>query len=521
MINKKKTLIIIFSALFVLLLIVYIAFVRPLLNVADEGTEKLELLPGEVEISSSIENFYVFAPVSRSSIQSIEVENEYGGYKIYRDSSDNFQIDGCIGISIDANVFSSLVVSTGTVTAMTRVAADLTDNELAQYGLDTPQASWTVTDTAGDKYTVYVGDILVTEGGYYIKYADRNAVYIVDTALAQTVLQPSSVLIEPLLTAGMSQSDYFLVDEFTIFHGDELFVHVTRVPEYQQANPNAAVEVDLIYPNRESDGKIEYYDINDTLYFEVLASLMSLECESVVEFLPDADTASSYGLAEPEYTVAYTFGGFDFCIFVSALQDDGYYYATSNLYDYATICRVSPDSLYWLTKDSFSWIFRSPFYENITTVSRITVVGNGVDVDFRLTHGTDSEGYATLDVREVNSGIEIPNSQVRNFREYYKTLLNIANKEYAAISEDDRAALTADDSMLIMTMTYENLDGKAVEYKFYKYYEASTGQLSSGKVFSVIDGIGEFYTSNDLVEKVLESSLRVIDGLDIDPYGKK
>ena len=72
-----------------------------------------------------------------------------------------------------------------------------------------------------------------------------------------------------------------------------------------------------------------------------------------------------------------------------------------------------------------------------------------------------------------------------------------------------------------MTMTYENLSGESKVYKFYKYYETSTGQISSGKIFATVDGAGEFYTSNDLVNKVLDSSKRVIAGLDIDAYGQK
>ena len=70
-------------------------------------------------------------------------------------------------------------------------------------------------------------------------------------------------------------------------------------------------------------------------------------------------------------------------------------------------------------------------------------------------------------------------------------------------------------------MSYENLSGETRTYKFYKYYEASTGEMSSGKIFATVDGIGEFYTTNDLVNKVLDSSKRLLAGLDIDPYGQK
>ena len=147
--------------------------------------------------------------------------------------------------------------------------------------------------------------------------------------------------------------------------------------------------------------------------------------------------------------------------------------------------------------------------------------GEGVDVDFRLTHGTDENGNNTLDVVEVNSDTHISNANIKNFREYYKTLINVANKQYADLSDEDVAALTSDDSKLVMTMSYENLKGETKVYKFYKYYETSTGEISSGKIFATVDGIGEFYTSNDLVNKVLDSSKRLLAGLEIDAYGQK
>ncbi len=166
-------------------------------------------------------NIYIFDPLERSEIQSIEVTNEFGGYKVYRDASDTFQLEGCPGLTFDPEIFSSLVVSSGTPTAMMRVATDLTDEQMAEYGLDDPQASWTVTSTLGEKFTMYVGDALVTEGGYYVKYADRDAAYIVSTTLAETILQPAKVLLKPLLTAGMSQNDYFFVDSFSVWHGED------------------------------------------------------------------------------------------------------------------------------------------------------------------------------------------------------------------------------------------------------------------------------------------------------------
>ena len=98
-------------------------------------------------------------------------------------------------------------------------------------------------------------------------------------------------------------------------------------------------------------------------------------------------------------------------------------------------------------------------------------------------------------------------------------MLNITNQEYALLSAEDRAALMSDDNRLVLTMTYENTSGDEYEYKFYQYYASSTDKLSTGKIFVVVNGTGEFYTTNDLVEKVMNDTSRVLEGLDIDAYG--
>lgn len=523
MIKKQKKLIITFAALFVVLLVVYFAVIRPLTATTDDSSSGVELLDGEVAITAKTSNFYIFQPLSRSEIQSIEVKNEFGGYKVYRDASDKFQLDGYMGLKFDDELFSSLVVTTGTPTAMMRVATDLDDAGLVQYGLDNPQAEWIVTSTSGEEFVIEVGDELVTEGGYYVKYAPRNAVYILSTTLADTVLQPAYKLLSPLLTAGMSTNNYFYVDEFTIWKNEELFVNIYRTPEDQMTSTDAIVENYMTYPKPESENASDkaLYEMNSDLYYQALYNFIALEGDEVMAFRPEDEVFAQYGLENPKYMIRYVFEDYEFVVLVSERQEGGGYYACSNLYGYNLICHVEDEKLNWLEKDSFGWISPTPFFVNITTVKRITIEAENVDVDFTLTHGTDTDGNATLDVVENNSGTVIKNADVNNFRQYYKTMLNLTNQEYATLSDEDRLALMNDDSKIVMTLTCEGVDGSFSEYKFYKYVEESTGKISGGKIFVSVNGAGEFYTTNDLVDKVINDTSRVLKGLDVDAYGQR
>ena len=188
---------------------------------------------------------------------------------------------------------------------------------------------------------------------------------------------------------------------------------------------------------------------------------------------------------------------------------------------YQLVCKIPGETLGWLTKGEFAWIQSSSFYEAIVDVARITMVSEarGVNADFVLSHSSNDEDDTVLEITDKVSGTFIPNSDSGNFRQYYLTLLNITNSEYTTLSEEDKAALMADDSRLVLTMTVKLVNGTVNEYKFYEHYETSTGHVSGGKMLVVVNGVGEFYTSNDLVDKVINDIPRVLEGLDVDAYG--
>ena len=534
--KKRTATIIILSVLFAALLAVYIIFVHPLIMEKADNSVHLELLDGEIPITDKLTTFYIFEPISRKEIKKIRVENEFGGFTVSRQTNassvttekqsdtvlGDFILDGQNGLPFDDNKLASLVVTSGTPIAMMRVAENLENDQsaLAEFGLDEPQASWTLTKTDGTKFTVYVGDELITEGGYYVKYADRDAVYIMSNTLADTILNPGYNLLSPKLIDGLTENNYYMLDTFAVMKNDEIFVAVQRTPEYLMQQ-NTTLELKMVYPRPENNTSENLYALNEDLYFDVLYSFINLTGEKVVAFKPEEDDLAEYGLDNPEYTIMLTSGKAEIDIFVSAKQENGKYYAVSSMYGYMTVCEMNPSSFAWLEYDFFKWIEEMPFYVDITTVSRLTVKGGAADVDFTLKHGKDEEGYATLEVTENNSGKVLRGADVSNFRKYYLTLMNITNQEYASLSEEDKTALTADDSRLVMTMTYENTSGEIYEYRFYKYYEASTGHTSGGKYFTTVNGVGEFYTSNDLVEKAISDVSRVMNGLDVDSYGHR
>lgn len=82
-VNKKQKLtIIICASVFAVLLVVYLAVIRPLLKTATAETKPPELLEGEVLGANN--RVLMFPHTEKADILSIEVHNEKGTYKFYR-----------------------------------------------------------------------------------------------------------------------------------------------------------------------------------------------------------------------------------------------------------------------------------------------------------------------------------------------------------------------------------------------------------------------------------------------------
>lgn len=505
MTSKQKKPILICAVIFAVLLLAYFLVVRPLVESGneEEETEPLETVSGEVV---GINDRYMMYPqVERSGMYSIQVENEYGSFEFYRDSNNDFQIRGYEGTSYNLELFSQLVTSTGYTLSKVKVVDRATDAQLEEYGLLEPQASWTLTTLTGETYTVYVGYDLLTGGGYYCMLEGRRSVYVLDTSLSSVILVPIESLCSPVIVAGIAQDDYFTIDNFTMVHGDEILFRITKVPVEEQNNPDALVENIMDYP-------APYYP-NDNVYQTTIYTYMGLTGTSVAKIGVTDEDMKAYGLADPAHTIYFEYQDAQIMLFFSELQEDGTYYVLSSLFPHM-ISVVDATSVAYLEYDLIDWIEAYPIQQWITRVSEMRVEGSGADVTFTLTHGVAEDESNTLEVRADN-GLVIPNEDVYNFRQFFKTLLSVKILDYAPLSEEEIDALTSDDSKCILSLTITSLEGEDTVYRFYPYSGAGRRCLMT------VNGVGEFAVKTDIVEKIASDANKVLAGLDVDSYGKK
>ena len=83
MIKKQSLTILICGILAVALIVIYAAVIAPMVKTEVKAPEPIELIGEEVH-SSDVTKVYLFPPVERTQMKSIEVYNEHGGYKFIR-----------------------------------------------------------------------------------------------------------------------------------------------------------------------------------------------------------------------------------------------------------------------------------------------------------------------------------------------------------------------------------------------------------------------------------------------------
>ncbi len=504
MIKKQSRTLIICGILFVVLLAVYLIFIRPLLAETTTEEPPPELLEGEIlGVNNRI---LMFEHVEKADILSIEVHNEHGTYTFYRGDDDAFYIKGMEGAPYSLELLSSLVVSSGYTLSMKRLD-DLSD-DLAVYGFgedDTP-AWYILTKMDGTTHKVLIGDMIPTGGGYYCMYEGRPAVYVLDTSLSTTLLADIHSLITPSLSFPVSTATYTKVDDFTVIKNGELLISIDMIPAEESGAEDGLMDYVFLYPTKYNPNLSVFSSILETM--GSFAGSETVACGSDLEKLDEAMMKETYGIdiENPYFLLSYTCEDIKTIIAFSKPDEDGNMYAYSTVYN--LVAKINLATAYFVSYELIDYLDSPLFSENINDIAKIEISGaieNGgekLDVDAYFT--LDGEGE-TIVIKQNGEAKAYDADSVKNFRQLYKVLLGIRLQDYAEVT--DTAQMTP-----LAEMTITDDEGETITYHFYIY--------STRRCFYTIDGVGEFYVLRDQVEKLLRDTDRMIHGLPIDSDAK-
>ena len=307
--QKTARISIIFAAVAIVGLIVYLAVVAPMLK-TDE-TYVPELFDGEVYQYNSI---YILPQRERSEIKSVEIKNKVEQYKLNSYTAENgdinFALEGNEFVALSYEAVSALlgdvrVLVTNSPAGQERVTTTATQEDLKNYGLDeASDPSWfEVCLIDGTSYKIYIGNPLVTTSGYYVRLEGRknvvtdengqtteyDIVYALQSGLATTVLVGSETLVSTELAPYYGNTIYSATDFAVMKNGEsgerEVVIRVGLVED--QGIAASAQVYKMVYPKA--------YIINEDVYTEqVLTSLAYVQASSIMAYGEKIHTPEVY-----------------------------------------------------------------------------------------------------------------------------------------------------------------------------------------------------------------------------------
>ncbi|MBR2459651.1 MAG: DUF4340 domain-containing protein [Clostridia bacterium] len=511
MVKKQKIMIIALAATFALLTLLYFLVIAPLVQKrADENKVTVEppkLLEGEA-LDEDGTTILVFPYTERKKIKSIEVKNQHGSFTCYRrDNTEEFYFRDYEQAPLSAETLASLVVAAGYTGTVERVTEKCED--WATYGLsdeDTP-AWYKLTLLDGTTHEVYIGDLIPSGGGYYCRYKDRDALYVLSNTIANTLLVPVETLITPYLGFILDSKTYSITDEFVLLKNGENFVYITYDESTADTEETVVSAYDMMFPAS--------YTVDDTRYSEVLLSFCGLKGYATIkvgkvdEMLhDDEEIMATYGFEDinnSPYELYYRYGDAESLVLFAPSGIDGYYFAYSYLFN--LIALVEKSAVPYLEWDIREYINDQLFHESINDVSKIEISGTVDDLNGKkeIHEVFDLKGTgADIIITPQSTGKVFTTDQIRNFRQFYMIMLLVNIQGYMKSEGVDDYSSLEETATVKVTMD----DGTVLEYKYYSY--------SSRRCYATINGEGEFYVNKKDIYKLLTDANRAARGLTVD-----
>ena len=289
---------------------------------------------------------------------------------------------------------------------------------------------------SGEEYTLYFGDSTVTGASYYVRYEEKNSVYILaSTAIADYILEGVESVITPSIVYPMGSTDYVQVEDFIIYEDIDYSLISTLMYEKfgefdrESASADEIKEYDAYYAEifdtyskkvchfsfqdlemRQNSmyatlpyvSFLEFssgYYINSTNVTMMLQDFYETTFVGTEKLSPTSRELEEYGLLKPDRVITFDYLYTDSegkdarvsnKVYISAQNPDGSYYAYSDMYD-MIVC-VDESSFSFLSWNELDWYDPAYMQFNINHVTNIKIESSTTDIDFSLDNSMTADG---------------------------------------------------------------------------------------------------------------------------------
>ncbi len=467
---------------------------------------------GGDEVLGFRDRILMYPQIAPERVFSIEVKNEHGGFTFYRDQYGNVKLKGFeeSTATFDYSQFINLCNACGYTITLQRLdmkptsdvarlpdgsvdygaygLADVYDGEgnliytptvftIVKADYDEKTKTYSESET---RYTVKVGHSILSNTGYYMQLEGRDAIYIGDTVVEETVLQPIEAMMSPVIVYPTTVSNYLMIKNL------QLGQIPGQIKDFDPENPEYAGKPIVSFTYQELDERLstmytvspylslldimDGYTLHDNNVTDMLSLLYQIESKSIVKLGINGETLAEYGLDKNVFYLLYDspatdgngtqIGYYSNYLLISQKTKDNTYYVASFVSD--MILEVDAAYLAFLGWDESDWYHEYFFQHNVANVPKLDIqIGDQIfnfTLDNSLSYGyyenangtmtrislergsvhqksdggwvyTDASGVAhnvrVFDFSKGDLYFKIVNNETKSveYREYYKYLL--------------------------------------------------------------------------------------------------
>lgn len=362
------------------------------------------------------------------------------------------------------------------------------EDHLGDYGLDKPRAKVTTTFNDGSVVKMDIGNDAPSDLGTYVKYADKNEVYLVSKDSADAFLFSTLDLLSKDITDKTTTEEAAKLETLTLSG--------TNFPEKVTMVPNDDETCAAYYKITSPDNRFVNVVNGDT----VKGAVRGLYATSVISYHPSDDQLSKYGLSKPAATVEAKYAdGASYKLSSSKSDDNGNVY----LYNHDTniIYQLADTSVPWATLTyedlKYEYVLK-PIQDKL---SSIEVTADGKTYKFKLEKvtKTDDEGNETTSTKITCGDKAIAESK---FSTFYDNLTVVQR------NGDASSAKASGDAVLTVKYNYNN--GKASDTV--KYYMAD-----NRKMLAQVNDSSDTYVFETYTSKIIEDAPKLASGGTVTP----
>lgn len=430
-------------------------------------------------------------------VTKVEVENESGSFTILsetptetvtdEDGNETTQTTTTIYTLVgfeDAELMTgqpNLVANEASNMATTKII-DVSGKNLADYGLDEPRAKVTTTFNDGSVVKMDIGNDAPSNLGTYIKYSDKDRVYLTDTDSVEAFLFSVLDLLSTEVTDAAQTEDTAEIESLTL-SGSNFPDEVTMVPNDDET---CAAYYKMTAP-REQFVNV----VNGT---SVKGGIRGLMATSVVCYHPSSDQLSKYGLSKPNAKVDATYSDASYTLSASAVDENGDVYLYNH--DSNIIYLISSTRVPWATTSYEELKYEYVLKPVQDTLSSIEITADGETYKFELEKvtKTDDEGNETSSTKITCGDKTLAESRFSTFFD------NLTNVQRNGNGEGESASGEA-----VLTVKYNYNNGKASDTV--SYYTAG-----NRKMLAQINGESDTYVFETYTNKIIADAPKLASG---------